>query len=238
MPTPIPKERLPGLRAALKQFQPGEDAAQQQLAEIYGVTNARMTTLIKTRFENFPPAKRHEDKTHWYEAIPALQAMIAYIEGHGAKKRAAGARHRAILTGGVQPAKQQAQDEADAEPLGPGDLLRLAQTQNQVFKLKKEQGKLLDADQQAKMVREVVIFLTRELGGLAHALDPHGRLPVELRAQLHAKAREIVNGLNERLGKLIDDVEGRSGSPSGSGTGHSGHSGRTGASRRRGALAA
>ena len=166
MPTPIDPKRLPGLKAALDGFGDDDRASQRQLADLYGVANSRFSTLTKTRFPDFPPAERHDDKTFWYPARAAIASMIAYMENTGAAKKAAARRHSEIMgrvagTAAATPVPVAAQ--AEPQPLSASELDRLASAQTRMWKLKKDQGFYTLTSEVRRIARGVNSMLTREI---------------------------------------------------------------------------
>jgi len=208
MPTPIPSERLPGLKAALDQFGEGETASQQQLAEIYGVTNARMSTLIKERFVGFPPvAERREDKTNHFPARAAIAVMIRYIEDAKRGKKARKARQGAVMQE-VATAKEAAADQP--EPLTAAELDRLASAQTKLFRLAREKGMYTPTADVTRMVRDTNALFTRELMNLANEIDPNGELPAAQRKRLVDKSRQIIAKMHDAVAAYLkgdDDAE-------------------------------
>jgi hypothetical protein len=205
MPTPIDPKRLPTLRAALKRFKPGEKVPQQNLAKIYGVTNARFTTLAKQRFENFPPAERHEDKTHWYEAVPAIQSMIAYLTNAGAKKRASARRAAAIL-GEASEEAQTTPEPQELPPPTPAELDKLASAETRTFRLEQEKKQFVRADVARAFIRDLFNAVQRQVGGLATEIDPNGELPPEHRQRLESSVRFAMVKIHETVKAIVDDA--------------------------------
>lgn len=198
MPTPVDPTRLPRLKAALKKAKPGEKLPQKEIAQIYGVTNARFTTLAHERFENFPPAERRGDKTHWYELKPALESMIAYLTGQGETKRIAAARAASILDGtpapkvnGKAPAESQAIPAEPQEVLPtPADLDRIAKSELTTFRLAREKGEFVPVYEVKHVVRGLFSIVQRSFSGLAPEIDPHGELPPLQRARLEKALKD------------------------------------------------
>ncbi|MES2903255.1 MAG: hypothetical protein V4696_03635 [Pseudomonadota bacterium] len=195
MPTPIDPKKLPGLRATLKRFKPGEMLPQKELATIYGVTNARFTTLIHERFENFPPPERHNDKTHWYEARPAIESMIAYLSGQGAKKRASAVRAAEVM-GAVKretAGRTKKDPEPDEEPLmTPAEIDKLASGQTRVFRLAQEKREFVRAALVTHIVRLLFTTVQRSVSSIPAAVDPNGELPPLHRARLESAVRDMM----------------------------------------------
>ena len=208
MPTPIDPKRLPGLKKARGEFEDDAWASQKQLAEIYGVTNARMTTLIKNRFPDFPEPQRHEDKTHWYPARAAITSMIAYMENAGRAKQAAARRHSAVM-GRVTAAKEEAaaDEQNQPPPLTAGDLDRLASAQTKIWKLKRDQGLYTLTSEVKRIARGVNSMLTREVTNLVYVIDPNGDLPPGKREAVIRKCRDIVLKMHDMLGEFLEENE-------------------------------
>lgn len=205
MPTPIDPKRLPTLRAARKRFKAGEKIPQKDLAAIYGVTNARFTTLAHERFENFPPAERHEDRTHWYEAIPAIDSMISYMTGRGTKKRAAAVRAAQIL-GDSKDEAATAKPPAEESPLPtPADIDKLASAATRTFRLEQEKRQFVRADVARGFIRSLFNTVQRRVTGLPMEIDPNGELPPLMRQRLDQAVREAMVGIHQSVGALVDD---------------------------------
>ncbi len=216
MPTPIDPLRLPGLKKALAEFSDGDRASQRQLADLYGVAPSRFTTLVKTRFPDFPPAERRDDKTHWYEARPAVTSMIRYMEDSARGKAAQASRHSAVM-GRVQETRAEAASaEPEVQPLTATELDRLASAQTRIWRLKKEQGLYVLATEVQRIARGVNAMLTREVMNLVNELDPNGEMRPLERQRLTAKCREVVLKMHDLLGRYLEDDEdaGRTGGAS------------------------
>lgn len=211
MPTPIDPKRLPTLRAAVKKFKPGEKVPQQQLAKIYGVTNARFTTLVHQRFDDFPPPERHGDKTHWYEAIPALNAMIAYMTSNTRRKRAAADRAAEILGDAptrAEPAGEPAPSApAESQPLSPAELDRLASAETRTFRLQQEKRQFVRADVARGIIRSLFTTVQRSVSALALEIDPNGELPPMHRARLEAAVRDSMVKIHASVKSLVDEPD-------------------------------
>jgi hypothetical protein len=207
MPTPIDPKRLPQLKAALKSFGPGEKAPQQELAKIYGVSNARLTTLIHERFENFPPPERHEDKTHWYEAARAIESMIAYHTGRGARKRAAAKRVAAVLGEASAEAGQAKAEVDDDPPMTPAEIDKLASAATRTFRLEQEKRNFIRIEIARGYVRSLFNTVQRGVSSLPLEVDPNGELPVLARARLEAAVRDSMVRIHASVRDLIGDAE-------------------------------
>lgn len=210
MPTPIDPTRLPGLRKALEQFEEGDWGSQQQLAEIYGVTNARMTTLIKKRFPEFPAHERREDKTHWYPMRPAITSMIAYMTNTSAAKQAQARRHSEIMGRVVDKTEAEtpsAPAAAEAAPpvtvLSATELDRLLSAQTKAWKLKKDMGLYVLASEVQKVARDVNAMLAREIMNLVNTIDPNGQLPAMQRKKLQDRCRDMTVKMHDALGNYL-----------------------------------
>lgn len=208
MPTPIDPKRLPRLRAAKARFKPGDMLPQQELAKIYGVSNARLTTLIHQRFESFPPFERRGDKTHWYAVLPALEAMIAYALGQSKRKAAAAARVAHIFAGAPVVERTSAPAEAppaEEPPLPtPADLDRLAKAEMSVFRLQQEKGKFVPDYQVRHVIQGIVAIVQRAFSGLAPEVDPHGELPPLVRAKLERSIKKSQLRLHDEVAQYLD----------------------------------
>jgi hypothetical protein len=205
MPTPIDPKRLPALKAALEQFGEDDTIQHKDLATLYGVTPARLTTLIKNRFENFPPADRHGDKTHWYPARAAIIVIIAYLEGSGKAKRAAAARAQVVMGRATEAAAGAEPEEEELPPMGPVELDRMASAATRIWRLQVEQRKYVLASEVRHEVRAMLAVVKREVSGLPSVVDPNGELPPLMRARLEARCREAQNKIYEQLTGLLAD---------------------------------
>lgn len=207
MPTPIDPKRLPALKAALEQFGADDTIQHKDLATLYGVTPARLTTLIKNRFENFPPAERHGDKTHWYAARPAIMVMISYLEGSGKKKRAAAARAAAVMGRATEAAEAAPPDQEELPPMGPVELDRMASAATRIWRLQVEQGKYILTSLVRQEIRGMLAIVKREISGLPSVIDPNGELPPLMRERMVKRCREALNKIYEQLRTLLGDDE-------------------------------
>jgi hypothetical protein len=206
VPTPIDPKRLPGLKKALEGYSDGDWLAQRQLAELYGVSNARMTTLIKSRFPDFPAHERRDDKTHWYPARASIASMIAYMENSSAEKQAQARRHTAVMSGVAAVREEVAAVEPAAPPaLSAGELDRLASAQTRLWKLQREQGMFVPRDHVVQTVRGGMAIITRNMMGLESTIDPNGELPPDVRARIARRARDLLMKLNEQLAAYLED---------------------------------
>lgn len=205
MPTPIDPKRLPRLRAALKRFKPGEMVPQQDLAKLYGVSNARLTTLIHQRFEQFPSAERHGDKTHWYEAAPAIQAMIAYLTASTKSRRAAAQRAARVLGEVQSEAKQEAETEEFTPPT-PAELDKLASAATRTFRLEQEKGMFLRKAHATAFIRDLFNTVQRHVSALPLEIDPNGELPPLHRARLESATRDAMVRIHGSVADLIGDA--------------------------------
>lgn len=204
MPTPIDPKRLPSLRAALETFGPDDMAAQKDLAKLYGVANSRFTTLIKERFENFPPAERHGDKTHWYNARQAIESMIAYLTKSGRKKRQEAARAAAVM-GRATEAAEAAEPEAEAPPpMGPAELDRMASAATRIWRLAIEKKEYVLVAHVRQQIRAMLGVIKREITGLPSVIDPNGDLPPLMRAELERRCREALVKIHDSLDELLN----------------------------------
>jgi hypothetical protein len=206
MPTPIDPKRLPTLRAALKRFKEGDKVPQQDLAKIYGVTNARLTTLIKNRFASFPEAERHGDKTHWYPAIPALQSMIAYLTAGTTRKQDSASRVAQVMTGAKQEAA--AADPEPAEPekrvMTPQDLDKLASASTKIFRLQAEKRMFVRADAARSLIRTMFTSVQRSITALPTEIDPNGELPPLQRVRLEEACRAALIRIHGGIAEILD----------------------------------
>jgi hypothetical protein len=208
MPTPIDPTRLPGLRKALEHYDDTDWGSQQQLAELYGVTNARMTTLIKKRFPDFPTHERRDDKTHWYPMKPAIQSMIAYMTNASAAKQAQARRHSTIMGRVVEETQAAAPstETAAAPPvtvLSATELDRLLSAQTKAWKLKKDMGLYVLAAEVQKVARDVNAMLAREIMNLVNTIDPNGQLPAMQRKKLQDRCRDMTVKMHDALGDYL-----------------------------------
>lgn len=206
MPTPIDPKKLPGLKAALETFGPDDMLPHQDLAVLYAVTPARLTTLIHNRFENYPPHETRGDKTHWYNARAAIQAMIAYLQKSGSKKKASAAAAAAIMGGATEAAAAAPAEVEEAPPLGPAELDRLASASTRIWKLALDQRKYLPATEVAHWARAQNELVKRTVSQIPHAIDPTGELPPLHRARLESTCRELLVKMNEDLEELLKKV--------------------------------
>jgi hypothetical protein len=205
MPTPIDPKRLPALRAALETFVADERLPHQRLAELYGVTPARLTTLIHNRFEGFPPAERQGDKTNWFPARPAVESMIAYLTNSGKKKHEAAARAATVMgTANGAAAAAEAEDD-DIPPLGPVELDRMASAATRIWRLAVEQKRYVPVAEVRQTVRGMFDIVKREVQSIEHAIDPNGELPPLHRARLAAHCRELLVKAHEKLERFLGD---------------------------------
>lgn len=225
MPTPIDPARLPGLKQAFAAHKDDDWLSQQQLADIYGVSPARLSTLIKSRFETFPPFERRDDKTHWYPARAAIRAMIAYLESTSDQKLAQAARHSAIMSG-VVATKEVATAEAAAPapvappPMSATELDKLASAQTKIWRLAQEQGRYIERAKVEAITRAVLQIITREITNLPTTMDPNGELPITQKAALAKRARSIVIKANTAMAELLGEEDaGSDGGSTGTGTG-------------------
>lgn len=213
MPTPIDPKRLPRLKAARKRVKDGEQLPQQELAKIYGVTNARFTTLAHDRFEGMPAPERRGDKTHWYDAAKALDAMIAYCQGQSKRKAAAAVRVARILDD-VQAevpsnskgrrAKSAPDDDPEPEYMPtPADLDRIAKAELTTFRLEREKGEFVPVYQVRHTVRGIFSIVQRSFSSLAPEIDPHGELPPLQRARLESALKEAQLKLHEGVREFL-----------------------------------
>lgn len=208
MPTPIDPKRLPALKAALEQFGADDTIQHKDLATLYGVTPARLTTLIKHRFENFPPADRHGDKTHWYPARAAIMVMIAYLEGSGKKKRAAAARAAAVMGRATEAAESAAAEEEELPPMGPVELDRMASAATRIWRLDIEKKKYVLVALVRHEIRGMLSIVKREVSGLPSVIDPNGELPPLMRQRLEARSRLALTKIYDGLSALLTDSAG------------------------------
>lgn len=219
MPTPIDPKRLPRLRAALKGFGDADMLPQKEIAAIYGVTNARFTTLVHERFENFPAPERRGDKTHWYAARASIEAMIAYLQGTGAKKQAAAARAAAVMSGAasdpipvkIAPAKaKRGQPPPEPEPellMSPAEIDKLASAQTRMFRLDQEKRLFVRADLARGLIRTLFTTVQRGVAALPTEVDPNGELPPLHRARLEAAVRAAQSRIFDAVKSQIEDED-------------------------------
>lgn len=216
MPTPIDPKRLPSLKNALAACGESDWWPQRQLAELYGVANSRMTTLIKTRFPDFPKADRHDDKTHWYPARAAIGSMIAYMEKNTAADLAKARRHSAIM-GRVASSSESTPEVSDPvvklpatpepQPLTASELDRLASAQTRIWKLRKDQGLYTLTSEVHRIARGVNALITREVMNMTNIIDPNGELPPLKRQALTNKCRDIVLKMHDAMGSFLEDPD-------------------------------
>jgi hypothetical protein len=205
MPTPIDPKRLPSLKAALDTFGDDDKVGHKDLAKLYGVTPARLTTLIHTRFESFPEPERHGDKSHWYLARPALLSMIAYLQGAGKAKRQVAARAAAVMGRAAGAAADAEPEEEEPKPMGPVELDRLASAATRIWRLGVEQKKFVPADTLRHWARGTFELVKREVSSIPHAIDPNGELPALHRARLNSTCRELLLNLTDKLEALLKE---------------------------------
>lgn len=206
MPTPIDPKRLPRLRAARKKFEPGEKAPQQELAKIYGVSNARLTTLIHQRFGSFPTPERHGDKTHWYDAIAAVDAMIAYLAGTEQRKVAAAKRIAQAM--GYDSAADEPAPPGPETPavLTPAEIDKLASAATRTFRLEQEKRQFIRIELARGFVRSLFNTVQRRVSSLPMEIDPNGELPPLHRQRLEAAVRDAMVGIHGSVADLVGDA--------------------------------
>jgi hypothetical protein len=206
MPTPIDPTRLPRLKAALKKFGDDDMLPQQELAKIYGVTNARFTTLAHNRFEDMPPAERRGDKTHWFNAKRSILAMIAYLQGAGEKKRAAAKRAAAVMGDVAAETPAAAPAESAPDLMTPAEIDKLASAQTRMFRLAQEKGQFVRADMARRVIRTIFTTVQRSVTALPNEVDPNGELPPLHRARLEAAVRASMGRIFETVkDNLVED---------------------------------
>jgi hypothetical protein len=204
MPTPIDPKRLPRLKKAQADVPDGERWSQKQLAELYGVANSRFTTLVHERFPGFPPHERRDDKTHWYEAKPAIASMIQYMEDQARGKQAQARRHSAVM-GRVEEAVEQ--EDAGPDPLTAAELDRLASAQTKLFRLRKEMGLYTLTSEVQEISRGLFTMLNREIMNIVNEIDPNGEMTPKQRERVKHRSREIVLKLHDGIGRFLEDED-------------------------------
>jgi len=204
MPTPTPAGRLPALKAAHDSYGADDWASQKDLAELYGVAPSRLSTLVRTRFKGFPAPEKRGDKTHWYPARAAIVAMIEYIEGNANERQAQARRHTEVMTG-VSPARDQAEQEAAAAepPLSAAEIDRLVSAQSRLWKLQKDQGLYVLADDVRRRTRAANALFVRSIMSMPSRLDPNGALPPQMREALEKECRRIVVDLRDEMAEML-----------------------------------
>jgi hypothetical protein len=207
VPTPIDPQRLPGLKKALASFEDSDRASHRQLAELYGVAPSRFTSLIKSRFPDFPVAERRDDKTHWYAARAAVQSMIRYMEDSARGKQAQAQRHTAVMTGVAEAREDAAAAPVEVQPLTATELDRMASAQLKTWRLKKEQGLYVLASEVQRIARGLNSMLTREVMNLVNELDPNGEMKPLARQRLTNRCREMVLKMHDMLGRYLEDED-------------------------------
>jgi len=198
MPTPLDPKRVPTLKAALDRFQPDELVPQRELATIYGVSPARFSSLIKTRFEGFPPGERRGDKTNWFPAHAALKIMIAYADGKGNAKQEQARKVRDFLS-----AKE---DAAPVQPvlLTPAELDKLASAETRAFQLAKMKGDVIPRSQVRETAQGIYQRLARFMASLPHEIDPNGQLNPKIRADLEKRCNATHSAFYEDLKNFLE----------------------------------
>lgn len=204
MPTPIDPKRLPRLKAARKRYKPGEKIAQQELAKLYGVTNARFTTLAHERFEGMPTPERRGDKTHWYDAVKSIDAMIRYCTGATATKRAAAKRAAAVLGDSSAEAES---GQPERQQMTPAEIDKLASAQTRVFRLAQEKGMFVRATAHQYVVRRIFALVQRAISAFPSEADPNGELPPMIRARLDTASRDAMKRLHDEVGEFLNAPE-------------------------------
>jgi|SRR5882672_3172639 len=235
MPTPIDPKRLPALKATHASLGDDETLSQRKLAEIYGVTPARLVNLIKFRFESFPPPERHKDKSYWYQAKAAVAAMISYMEKGGNVRKSQAARHAAIMSGTPAAPTTAAYDEGP-QPLSAGEIDRLASAQTRIWKLQVSQGLYVKADDMRHVARRVNALISRDVINLVNVIDPNGRLDGELRQRIEKECRTALVKMHAEMGELLDDVGERPGAAAFPGAGSDRHDQPRRGDQRRGSV--
>jgi len=204
MPTPLPVGRLPALKAALERFTDDDRASQKDLAELYGVAPSRLSTLVKTRFTGFPAAEKRGDKTHWYPARAAIQVMIDYIQGTTAAAQAQAKRHTEVMAG-AQPAREEAEAiDAEADkPMSASEIDKLITAQTKMWKLAKDQGLYVLADDVRRRARQAYSLFTRSITAIPARIDPNGKLPVEVRTAVDKACRQITAEVQDAMMEMM-----------------------------------
>jgi hypothetical protein len=170
------------------------------------VSNARITSLIHERFENFPKPERHGDKTHWYEAVPALQSMIGYLTANTARKHASAARAAAVLN--------DARAEAPATPepkegpaWTPTEIDKLASAATRLFRLEQEKKQFVRADIARHFIRTLFQTVNRHVSALPLEIDPNGELPPLQRQRLEQASRDAMLRIHASVSEIVETAD-------------------------------
>lgn len=201
MPTPIPKDRMPTLKAALAKYKPTDKESMRALAKLYDVAPSRFSTLIKERFPDFPEAERI-DRADWYPARAAIESMLAYMVAQKRGAKSSAGRKAAAIRGAAS--SKVANEDPDDEPMTPAELDKLASAMTRAFNLRKAMGLVVDRDKAKAQMRAAFSIFSHEVMSLPNVLDPNGLLAPRERRALEQKCREILTKVHGAMGDLLD----------------------------------
>lgn len=174
-------DRLVDLKAALKAAKKTDMMPLAACAALWGVTKPRFVNK-RAEIADFPEGIPGKGNSLDYPAIPAIKAMIAYLERHqqAAQDRV---KSQARLIGRGRHAEVLAQHT-------PAELATLNRLRADLENDERAQGLYCPIAEQQRVAGEVFSEISEFCSTLSNEIDPHGRLAPEIRTMIDTKAHE------------------------------------------------
>lgn len=196
---PDPSARLATLRAARAKLVATPDVPERvtagEMAKIVGLSWRRLSDQIE-KDPDFPVARRgSEGLSYEFAPLDVVDHMIRRLDEQLDTRRAKAERMAAIAG---MPA------ETASHGLSIDELIKLDGLQTAVQRRKIEQRQYVRADEHANVIADIFTTMQSETLAITGRLDPAGRWPANVRAEVTEAMRSLLVRLHDKLGDRLD----------------------------------
>lgn len=169
-----------------------------ELAILYGLSKGAFVNLRKM-IPDFPDPAERKSNAYFYPAHAAVSALLAYVTRHE-ETQADHARRLRALAGPPQDL-----GDGDAPTLTANEQLKAYDLRQKLKEEAIEQGHLHRSDHCAAVSERVFSLISRTFGKPSDSMDPNGRWPAAVRAQIDKAGEALVlqcyNQMRDMLGQ-------------------------------------
>lgn len=181
-------QRRSDLEAAKVQYRRRTRAmlTMDEIAALYGLTKPAMHNLHKT-IPDFPESVDKKGNAFFYPAYKVVVALLAYVRRKERAERDSARAFNDI----VAPARAAEDDQGPL--LTAGEQLKAYELRQKIIEEELDHGTLHRGDHCAAVSDKVFSEISRTFGSnLADTIDPNGKWPPELRAELDTAGEALV----------------------------------------------
>jgi len=189
------EKRLIDVNALLKKTRKGQVLSLQECADIWGVTKPRFVN--KRKEMDFPEHVSVKNNAHVFDRREVLKTMKAFLERHE-KAAESKAERLSKLTGAPDQMASNIRGDLSIAELAKANQMR-AQFEQEAI----EQGKLVLAEDVSFVLGAVFSELSEFMSNLSNFIDPHGRLPPELRKMVDKNGSDQLLSTHRRLKRFL-----------------------------------